>query len=287
MFEQSKLWAFAFVVLILIVIGYCASYLTTVDEANVTLQASKAKLLQINDAYSARAATLQKLENAVESTRSLTKRYKAVEDEWNKVTLDMRNLDAEFKFILLSMTGAVQAERAEGLEKPVGDITLINQKSYREVKILKFNDQSLSILHADGVGAIPIDQLPPSIKERFDLGDIALLPQIQQMQITQSSTNIPSEHRIETNNDTTTNNSPEHRLATLKNKIQSHQKFTEKLESEVKELDNKIKAAKKISAPTHTLQTLRDIAEGNAGMARVELLKLREELQKMERIYTK
>jgi septal ring factor EnvC (AmiA/AmiB activator) len=149
----------------------------------------------------------------------------------------------------------------------------------RGAKIRKIDPSGLSLIHADGIGLVSIDLLPAEIKERYDLGPSALLPEMELARATFLEKAV-----VEVVDDSRSSeiSAVKKRISTLEIQMESSTKHKEKLEKEVKDLEDQIKAAEAKRAPTQSLRTMKDVVDGNAGMARNELKVQKLELEKLK-----
>ncbi|WP_397381373.1 hypothetical protein [Prosthecobacter sp.] len=182
MFEESKIWVLLFIVGILISLGYGSHYLSSVDEANLALQDSKSKLMDMreqvilrNKAWDENAGIVGKLQTEADKNATLLKAKDILDQRFAKAEKDL-NLALE------SMKTAVDKTRNNAQGTEVAEITLSNGKALRNVKMRKVEDQGISLIHADGIGTIPAELLPDNLKEQYDLGPNALVPMIQKAQ---------------------------------------------------------------------------------------------------------
>ena len=182
MFEDSKGWLFLILTGVLISLGYGAHYLSAVDEANLALQESKSKLADMKEQVFLRKRDWDDREKAVakvqEETDKTATLLKAQE------VLDKRYLkdETELKYALESMKASVAKIRESAPGTDLGELALANGKVLQGVKIRKVEDSGISLIHSDGIGTIPLDMLPESLKEKYDLGPKALIPMIQKAQ---------------------------------------------------------------------------------------------------------
>lgn len=279
MFEESKIWVLIVIFAALIGIGYGSFYLTTVDETNLMLQESKSKLASTHESLSYKKkmwadVDVQMIKNRelVEQNSVLVKAKEVLDTRYRKVV-------SELNYAADSMKSAVDKTRGNAPGTELGDITLTNGKQLRGAKIRKLDSSGLSLIHADGIGLVTVDLLPAEVVERFDLGPGALLPQLLQAQAVFLGKAVPE---VVDDSGPSKIAAVKKRIALLEVQMESSTKHKDKLEKEVKEIEEKIKMAEEKRAPTQTLRTMKDVAEGNAGMARNELKVQKLELEKMK-----
>lgn len=279
MFEESKTWFFIFIISILVGVGYGAYYLTAVDEANLALVESKSKLADYQELFSARKESWGDIEALIAKNRELTDQNTVLVKAKEVLDTRYRKVASELNYSIESMKSAVGRTRGNAPGIELGDVALTNGKLLRGAKIRKLDESGLSLIHADGIGLVPIDLLPAEINERFDLGPRALLPQMLQAQAVFLGKAIPE---AVDDSGSAKITAVKKRISLLEVQMESSSKHKDKLEKEVRELEEKIKAAEEKRAPTQTLRTMKDVAEGNAGMARNELKVQKLELEKMK-----
>jgi hypothetical protein len=64
--------------------------------------------------------------------------------------------------------------------------------------------------------------------------------------------------------------------------LEAAEKYADKLDKEVKSLVSEVQKAENAGIPTHNLRTMRDVADGNAGMARNEVKAKKTELERLK-----
>ncbi|MDP1586431.1 MAG: hypothetical protein Q8M07_01695 [Prosthecobacter sp.] len=279
MFEESKFWVFIVIIGTLIGLGYGSYYLTSVDEANLALLESKSKLTDTQELLSIKRKHWSDLEVLRTKNRELSDQNTVLVKAKEVLDTRYRKVVSELNYSAESMKSAVDRTRGNAPGTELGDITLTNGKLLRGAKIRKLDSSGLSLIHADGIGLVPIDLLPAEIVERFDLGPGALLPQMLQAQAVFLGKAIAVVAPV---SDPSKIAAVKQRISSLEIQMESSTKHKEKLEKEVKELEGKIKAAEEKRAPTYTLRTMKDVVEGNAGMARNEIKAQKLELEKLK-----
>jgi hypothetical protein len=182
MLEESKFWVILILVGILGSLGYGAHYLASVDEANLALQESKSKLVSVQDQlafrkkeWAGREQSVAKIQVETDKTATLLKAQDILETRYRKVESDL-------KYLLESMKTSVAQARESAVGSELGEITLASGKVLRGVKMRKVEGAGISMIHADGIGTIAVEQLPENLKEKYDLGPNALISVIQQAQ---------------------------------------------------------------------------------------------------------
>ncbi|MBN8417972.1 MAG: hypothetical protein J0L73_03575 [Verrucomicrobia bacterium] len=179
MSEESKIWVSFFTLGILVSLCFAAQYLSSVDTANLALRETRDKLTYTQDQLSYKKKTWNekeqvalKLQAESDKNTVLVKAQGVVDQRYHKA--DYALTDA-----LQSMQASVERTRNNASGTELGELTLANGKALHAVKIRKVDDASISVIHADGSGTIPLELIPESLKEQYDLGPNALVPMIQ------------------------------------------------------------------------------------------------------------
>ncbi len=179
MFEESKYWILLLLVGILISLGYVTHYLNSVDEANLALQESKSKLsgmqeqlFHLKKEWGDREQAVSKVQIEADKNAKLLTAQEALEMRYRKT-------EGELKYVLESMKTSVEKARSNATGMELGEITLTNSRVLRGVKIRKVEESGISLIYSDGIGTPPLDLLPENLKEQYDLGPNALVPQIE------------------------------------------------------------------------------------------------------------
>lgn len=279
MFEESKAWIFIIIISALIGIGYGAFYLTSVDEANLALQESKSKLADTRELLAIKKKNWADVEAQVVKNRELADQNSVLVKAKEVLDTRYRKIVSDLNYSVESMKSAVDKIHGTAPGTELGDITLANGKMLRGAKIRKLDPSGLSLIHADGIGLVTTDLLPTEIKERFDLGPGALLPQMEQAQATFLGKAV-----VEVVDDSSSAKiaAVKKRISSIEIEMESSTKHKDKLEKEVKDLEDQIKAAEAKRLPTQSMRTMKDVVEGNAGAARNELKVKKMELEKLK-----
>ncbi len=182
MFEESKVWVLLLLVSVLVSFGYGAHYLSSVDEANLALQESKSKLVDMqemlllrNKSWNENEQIINKLQAEADKHATLLKAKDILDQRFSKA-------DSDLKYALESMQSSVDRTRNNAPGTELAEISLNNGKTLRAVKLRKVEEHGISLIHVDGIGTIPLDLLPDNLKEQYDLGPNALVPIIQKAQ---------------------------------------------------------------------------------------------------------
>lgn len=184
MFEDSKAWVFLVIFTIVVGVGYGAHYLSSVDSANATLLESRNKLAGVNEILVQRKslwADLEKTGNLIRQEMAqnevllkakdvLDKRHQSVESGLSKAVTEMK--------------AAVEKNRAAAAGTDLGDLTLNNGRILRGAKIRKLEESGVALAYADGIGTIPLSDMPENLIAKYDFGPNAVMPGVIKAQTT-------------------------------------------------------------------------------------------------------
>ncbi|MBE2286104.1 MAG: hypothetical protein IAE77_21795 [Prosthecobacter sp.] len=167
MFENSR-WFFIAVVAAIIGIGYAASYLSSVDSANAMYEEAKTKLASLEEIATQRQKAVLELQNSATQIREQQEKGAVLLKAKEVLDARVRKIEGEFRDMTATIKVAVERARNEAPGKEVGDLTLANGKTLRSVKFRKLDESGASLSHADGIGSVPLDQLPAEMLEKYD-----------------------------------------------------------------------------------------------------------------------
>lgn len=190
MFEDGKIWILLFLVGILISFGYISHYFGAVDDANLALQESKTKLRDLKEMIATRQRGWQEQEQIVAKIKVEADKNAALTKTKEDLDTRQRAAEAELSYSVESMKNAVEKVRGSANGTDLGEITLTTGKVLRAVKVRRVDDSGISVIHADGIGTIPPEQLPENLREKYDLGPNALLLQLQEAQVALSGKGV-------------------------------------------------------------------------------------------------
>ncbi len=179
MFE-SKSWVFLFLISAIIGIGYASHYFSSVDSANAALLDTTAKLGDMNEILVQRNKSWADLEQlrlqpqpreAMEKNTVLLKAKDILDQRY-------RMVESELNYCVNSSKAVIEKTRSSAPSTELGDITLADGKVLRAAKARKVEESGISMIHSDGIGTIALELLPADLKEKYDLGPDALVPQL-------------------------------------------------------------------------------------------------------------
>ncbi len=281
MFDESKVPVFLFIAAVIVVVSFVAHHLQLVDEANALLHESKHKLTSMEETITLRRIMLASIEKAKAAFDKESVRESELERKKAELETRHRRLEGIINSSVESLRAMVGKVRQEALNTTLGDITLKSGRILRAAKISKFDDSSLTFIHADGVSTVTTDQLDAELVSRYDLGESALLPQALLIQSrfldpSQSSSTQPvSGDRAAQIASLTA------RKTTLEHQLETATQHKSKLEKQARDIDQQIKSAETQGAYTFPLRNQRDVIEGNVGMANKDLQRLELEIAKV------
>ncbi|MDB6004163.1 MAG: hypothetical protein JWR15_1150 [Prosthecobacter sp.] len=178
MYGEAKIWILLFATAVLISFAFGAHYFSAVDEANLALYESKSKLHDMDELLVLRKKDWVEKEQGVakiqvesDKTAKLLKIQEALDARYLKTESDLN-------YLADSIKDSVEKVRSNAVGMELGEITLADRRILRGVKVRKVDESGISLSHADGIGTIATDLLPENLKEKYDLGPTALLPQI-------------------------------------------------------------------------------------------------------------
>lgn len=282
MFDEFKASIFLFISGVIVAVAFAAHYLQTVDEANALLLESRHKLDSMSETITLRTLTLTKLGKAKAAFDQESTREQSLTLTKAELEKRHRHIEGDLDGAVESMRTLVEKARREAPNAAPADIALTDGRTLRAAKISKLDDSSLTIIHADGVNTVPVDRLPADITRKYDLGAQALLPKVLLIQshfhdrVLSPLKELPKDNRSAQMTSLTT------RRISLEHQLELAAKHKDKLEQDVRNIEKQIKNAEAKDAYTLPLRTLRDVTEGNAGMARKEWQRLQMELETTE-----
>lgn len=177
MLTDSKSWLL--IIASVAGIGYGAyDYISSENAAQSALRENTAILAGLDGLLSQKRKTLNDLEIVGVALRDAAVKnqqlLKAREDLIEKQT----QIRTEIEKTSDLMKVAVEKVRSNAAGVEIDEFAVGNGKTLRAVKVTKVTEAGISLMHADGVGAVEVDSLPENFKERFDLGPNAVLQRL-------------------------------------------------------------------------------------------------------------
>lgn len=186
---ENKAWAPILVLLFIMSGVFAFYYLEKVDKANADFQNAKLITDQAHESLRARHEMMESRKKlAADHNAMLQKiqvaetRQKTLEQTQADADKKQRSVEGDLKYWIGAMPSIRQKIWQAASGAKLGDITLQNGKSLKNAVIRKVEEKSISIIHSEGIGTIPFDDLPKDLTARFDLGDNSLVTQFAQFQ---------------------------------------------------------------------------------------------------------
>ncbi len=178
---ESKIWLLLIMFGLLIGIGYAAHYFTSVDNANYAMLEQTSRLESVKETLATRKGSIERMEALGVKNRELAAHHEVLLKAKQVLDTRFRKVEGEIKYAAESIKNAVDKARSNAPGTELGDVTLSNGKVLRNAKVRAVEADSISFIHADGIGMISADLLPAPLIEQYDLGAGALVPQMEQM----------------------------------------------------------------------------------------------------------
>jgi len=178
---ESKIWLMLILFGLFIGIGYTAHYLTSVDNANFAMLDHKNRLESVREMVATRRKSSEKMEQLVAKNRELATHHEVLLKAKEVLDTRYRKIESEIKYAAESIKNAVDKARSNAPGTELGEVALSNGKVLRNAKVRAVEADSVSFIHADGIGSIDAELLPAEIKERYDLGPQAIVLQMEQV----------------------------------------------------------------------------------------------------------
>lgn len=285
--DENKAWA-PIIVLLLIVSGaFVLFYFDKVDKAAAELDVSKLQLQQAMAALetqqrfqSTRAAQSEKNKGLLLQIQSAEARLAEAEKKHDAAESKRRQIEDNLR----SLSEAVKKQAETALERMMEteypEVRLATGRVLKKVRLRKLEDTKCSFVHSDGIGTASLSELPADLLERIDIGPSAIAPRLKQLEVelglavqpVQSASSSDRDGRLDM---------VRRRIAELESRVASTTAHKNRLEDEVRDIDVRIIRESGLGGSTFNLRTLRDVAEGNAGMVRNQLTLLETDLKKL------
>lgn len=283
--NESRACAPIFVLLIIISGVFTLAYFDKVDKAAAALETAKVQAGQSLGSLRATeqmlaARTALKQENQAFLTRLQLAERRLNAAEKIIATADNKQLliESDLRNLVDSVKG-ITAQRLEAIKETVlHELQLKSGKILRNVRLRKFDDALCSFVHSDGIGSMPMSELPLDLLEQLNIGPESILGRLHQFQIDMGLA-APLTTAGRTKKEPL--NMLSRRAAELESRIAGASAHLARLESEVNEYDVSIMKEQTLGNPTFNIRSMRDVAVGNAGLARLNLTKLEADLKKL------
>lgn len=279
--DNAKFWP-ALIVLVIVVAGlFGFRYMELYDTANRRVVDLRLVLSQAEESLVLRKDMCEKSEKTVAEVQKhlleVSSKQEAASKFQSEADSKERLVKGDMAYLVKSMRSTVDKVRTDALGAEFSLIQLANGRSLSRAVIKKIDDRSASILHADGLNAVNTSDLPQELVEKFDVGPSSLIKQLEALEFSIGLSTAPVVKA-----DDSARVALEKRKAHLEVQVDHATKYKDKLEQEVLAYNEEVKKAEANGIPTTNIRTMRDIAEGNAGQARIQLRQLQTELEKLK-----
>lgn len=168
------------ILLLLIAVGgmFTYRYLGLVDEANAKLLSARESLASVRFTLQAKKDSWQKVEAAATRSREAISRLEKSEQALKEIEVKQRQVENELEYLRDSMPEAVEKVRAAGVGTVHPEIVLNDSTKLKAAQIKKIDETRISFIHSEGFYVVPLEKLPPSLIEQFDLGPNSLISEI-------------------------------------------------------------------------------------------------------------
>lgn len=272
--EDGKFWP-ALIMLALAVGGIFAfRHFEIYDKANAAAIDARSAVNIATEGLNLRKNMWERMATLLQEGTEANDRHQKAQAE---ADTKERLVTGDLTYLTKAMKEKVASVRLEATKTEIGAVALRNGKTIRNAKIKKVDDVSATFLHSDGIITVPVSDLPEELVERFDLGSESIVAQLENLE-----RDIGSKVDIPVVLEDPNLLGVRKRIAQISVQIEHATKHKDKLEKEVSDYGEEMKKAESNGIPTTNISGMRDIAEGNAGMARIQLRQLQTELEKLK-----
>ncbi len=272
--EDGKFWP-ALIMLALAVGGIFAfRYFEMYDKANSAAIDARSAVNIATEALNLRKEMWGRVGTLIQEVAEANERHQKAQGE---ADTKERLVTGDLAYLTKAMKEKVAAVRMEATNTEIAAVSLRNGKNLRNAKIKKVDDTSATFLHSDGITTVAVGDLPAELIEKFDLGSESIVAQLDRLE-----RDIGSKVDVPVAVDDSNLVGVRKRIAQINVQIEHATKHKDKLEKEVKDYGDEMKKAESNGIPTTNISGMRDIADGNAGMARIQLRQLQTELEKLK-----
>jgi hypothetical protein len=284
--DENKAWAPIIVLLVIMSGAFVLFYFDKVDKAAAELdvsmlqfQQAKAALESQQRLQSTRAAQAEKSKSLLLQIQSAEARLAEAEKKQDAAESKRRLIEGDLRYLSEAVRKQAETTLERIAETEFPEIRLSSGRVLKNVRLRKLDDTRCSFVHSDGIGTAMLSELPADLLERIDVGPAGIAIRLKELEVELGLVAQPAQ--TASNGSSTRLEMVRRRMAELESRIASTTAHKNKLEDEVRELGVKIVQMSGRGGSTFNLQTLRDVADGNAGMARNELTLLESELKKL------
>ena len=272
--EDGKFWP-ALIMLALAVGGIFAfRYFEMYDKANSAAIDARSAVNIATEALNLRKEMWGRAGTLIQEVAEANERHQKAQGE---ADTKERLVTGDLAYLTKAMKEKVASVRMEATNTEIAAVSLRNGKNLRNARIKKVDDISATFLHSDGITTVAVGDLPAELVEKFDLGAESIVAQLERLE-----RDIGSKVDVPVAVDDSNLVGVRKRIAQINVQIEHATKHKDKLEKEVKDYGEEMKKAESNGIPTTNISGMRDIAEGNAGMARIQVRQLQTELEKLK-----
>ncbi len=272
--EDGKFWP-ALIMLALAVGGIFAfRYFEMYDKANSAAIDARSAVNIATEALNLRKEMWGRVGTLIQEVAEANERHQKAQGE---ADTKERLVTGDLAYLTKAMKEKVASIRMEATNTEIAAVSLRNGKNLRNARIKKVDDISATFLHSDGITTVAVGDLPAELVEKFDLGSESIVAQLERLE-----RDIGSKVDVPVAVDDSNLVGVRKRIAQINVQIEHATKHKDKLEKEVKDYGEEMKKAESNGIPTTNISGMRDIADGNAGMARIQLRQLQTELEKLK-----
>ena len=147
-------------------------YLVKLDKLKAELAELKSLADTARETADLRHQEWTEIKTAKDKLDQLESRMTEVNRQRDLLDTKERKLTGELKYMAASMAVAVENTRKFAIGTVLPELRLPGRSALHNVKIFKINDDSVSLLHEDGVANLQAktDELPLEIVQKYDLG---------------------------------------------------------------------------------------------------------------------
>lgn len=285
--DEDKAWA-PIIVLLLIVSGaFVLYYFDKVDKAAAELDVARLQLQQARATLetqqrlqSARTLQSEKNKGLLMLVRSAEDRIKEAETKHDAAESKRRLIEGDLRYLSDAAKKQAETSMKQMVETEFPEVRLSTGQVFKNVRFRKIDENKCSFVHSDGIGTSALSELPATLLERIDAGPVGIAMRLRQLEFELGLAAQPAEPATNDSHDRL--GMVRRRVAELESQITSTSAHKNRLEDEVRQLDTRIARESALGGATFNLRTMRDVAEGNAGMVRNQITLLESELKKMK-----
>lgn len=185
---ETRAWAPIIVLLIVIVGAFGFHYLDKVDKANADYQNAKHITQQAHEGPRGRHEMMEvrrkiaSQHDAIQQRiRTAETRLAAQEKAMEEADKKQRTIEGDLKYWREAMPSIRQKVWQAAAGNKIGDVALLSGKTLKNVEIRRVEETAVSLSHSDGIGTVGLDELPRDLVAKFDLGDMSLVRQFEQL----------------------------------------------------------------------------------------------------------